>query len=474
MYYNRERKRVACVIPPYYRLIESKNNRLQPAMHYIAEILYRRGHEVTFINGDYIDDSVPYADRVSLTKNSWLFDERYANGHESYEEVIEALREFKPEIVFLSAGDVLMPTVEMGSTQSCAYLAKRIKEEFGEQVVCVGYGHLLKYAKKEQVEHLDAVITSEGEEYALKIVEDGATGNMEMSWCEDLDQLPILTGHYLYHKAGPEDWDYIMSMRGCPNRCTFCHQPSLRGYNVSTMSPERFVRELRYRIEEFGTKGFYFSDTIFLPNMGKRTMEMLDRLIQLKKDYPDFNWWAESRVDTMADKAIMMKMKESGCRHLKFGVEMTNQDMLNTVKKGITLAEVENVFRLTKECGIERTSYVLLGCPGFKDQDYKDMWQFFKDLEAENYVININVPYIGTQIYKQMKDELNKYGIMRDGEESFIHTSLTMQQFWGISDETLQMYFSLQGKKDDAQLRKYQSKIVDRDIYEKDKIIVYK
>lgn len=51
-------------------------------------------------------------------------------------------------------------------------------------------------------------------------------------------------------------------------------------------------------------------------------------------------------------------------------------------------------------------------------------------------MININVPYVGTQLYEQVKEQLFDFGIYKDGEESYMHTSLVMQKFWGISDET--------------------------------------
>lgn len=471
--YPNERKRVAFVVPPFYRLIESKNNRISPAMHYLAEIIYRRGHEVVFINGDYADEEYDYAERYSMTLNSWLFGERYQNGHESFDAVLRILKDFQPEMVFLGAGDVLMPTVELGSTQSCAFLAKKIKELFGDRVLCAGYGHLLKHAKESELQHLDVIIAGEGEEQVVGVVEGELRGRQPVGWCKSMDDLPILTGDYLYFKPKPEDWDYIMSMRGCPNRCTFCHQPVMRGYNVSTMAPERFVRELRYRIEKIGTNGFYFSDMIFVPGVSQRTTEMLERLTLLKRDYPQFNWWAEARVDTLTKRAVAEQMKGSGCRHLKFGVEMANQDMLNTVKKGTNLKEVKQAFDLAAEFGIERTAYVLLGCPGFKDEDYKEMWHFFKELRADNYVININVPYLGTELFEQVKDKLHKSGLYQEGEESLIHTSLIMKNFWGISDQTLNLYFSLQGKKDDALVRKYARKIVDRNIYNRERKISY-
>jgi anaerobic magnesium-protoporphyrin IX monomethyl ester cyclase len=471
---GKERKRVAFVVPPFYRLIESKNNRLTPAMHYMAEVIYRRGHEVLFINGDYADDGCDYAERYSMTLNSWLLGERYQNGHESFDEVLRILSDFRPEIVFLSAGDVLMPTVELGSTQGCAYLAHKIKDVLGKQVVCAGYGHLLKHAKESDLQDLDVVIAGEGEEIAAGVVEANLRGRLPVSWCRNLDELPILTGDYLYYKPRPEDWDYIMSMRGCPNRCIFCHQPVMRGYNVATMAPERFVRELRYRIEKIGTSGFYFADMIFIPGVSQRNTEMLERLTLLKKDYPGFNWWAEARVDTLTKREIAEQMKASGCRHLKFGVEMANQDMLNTVKKGTNLKEVKQAFDLAAEYRIERTAYVLLGCPGFNDADYRNMWDFFKELNADNYVININVPYLGTELYEQVKDKLHTLGLYRDGEESLIHTSLTMKDFWGISDQTLNLYFSLQGKKDDSLIRKYARKVVDRNVYDREGKIIYR
>jgi anaerobic magnesium-protoporphyrin IX monomethyl ester cyclase len=231
---------------------------------------------------------------------------------------------------------------------------------------------------------------------------------------------------------------------------------------------------LRYRIEKIGTSGFYFADMIFIPGVSQRNTEMLERLTLLKKDYPGFNWWAEARVDTLTKREIAEQMKASGCRHLKFGVEMANQDMLNTVKKGTNLKEVKQAFDLAAEYRIERTAYVLLGCPGFNDADYRNMWDFFKELNADNYVININVPYLGTELYEQVKDKLHTLGLYRDGEESLIHTSLTMKDFWGISDQTLNLYFSLQGKKDDSLIRKYARKVVDRNVYDREGKIIYR
>jgi len=456
--------RVVCVFPPFFRLTESKNNRVTPAIHYLAEVLHRRGHEVLYLNADH-SDVEEYADRFSITMNNWLYDERIRNGHKSFDEAMDVIKEFRPDFVVIGAGDILLPTVDIGSSDSCAKMASLVKA-WNPDCVTVGYGHQLRTAKPEHVSALDAIIQGEGEEDVVEIVENGVRGVLPIRYRADMDSLPILTGSYLHHEVTSFDWDYIMSMRGCPFKCTFCFQPSLRGSKIKMMSPQRFVSEVRHRIVATGTTGFYFSDMIFGLTK-KRTLEMCRLLTEVKAECEQFHWWCEARVDTVVDEEMAEAMALAGCSHLKFGVEMANNQMLKVIQKGIDLNKIQIAFERAAAFGIKRTAYVLLGCPGFTDQDYQDMWQFFSSLCADHYVININVPYRGTKLYQMLEADLHKAGLFKDGEEGFTHTSEAMQKFWGISDKTIKMYFSLEGVKDDTHLRMYRRKVVDRPYFKK-------
>lgn len=456
--------KIACVVLPFYRLIESKNNRITVAMHYIAEVLYRRNHDILYINGDYGDELVPYGDRISMISNNWLFEERYKKGHSAYEDTLQIIAEYEPDVVVLGAGDVLMPTVELGSSQSCLYLADKIKQEINQNILCVGYGHLLRYEEEAHLSNLDAVITGEGEADIIDVVERGRRGMIPPSWMKDMDSLPILTNSYFYNPHRPEDWDYMMSMRGCPNRCLFCQQPQLRKGQLAYMSPKRFVEEIRYRIQNIGIYDFYFCDAIFLPGDTFRTEQMIRELYKVKKEHPQFTWRAEARVDTIIRHGnLLCKMKQSGCRQLKIGVEMMDNHMLAYMQKDINLNDVKKAFRILREMNLEATCYILLGCPGCTNEDYEQMLPEFVKLNATNYVVNITVPYEGTGLYECVKSKLDEYGLYQSGEEGFLHTSTTMKRFWGISDETLWKYLGLPGVKDDQAYRDYQRKVVDND-----------
>lgn len=462
-------RRVACVIPPFYKLLGSKNNRLTPAMHYIAETLYRSGYEICYINGDYAGDDVSYADRSSLTVNSWVLDKKYFVYHPSFSDIIEKLKEFQPDTVIIGAGDVLIPTVEFGNNHISAYLSKRIKIELGDHIHCIGYGHLLKYISDEEQACFDTCISCEGESIINEVVEKRRIGNYTNVWTNDLDNLPILTSEYMHQSLKPQDWDYILSMRGCPHRCSFCLQSNLRNGRLSFRSAEHFLTEIWYRIKEIGTRKFYFSDAVFLPGKNERTKQMLRMLKELKEEVPDFSWWAEARVNVFEKVEDYVELKKAGCSHLKFGVESGNQEMLNRFHKQIKLDDVKQAFRLSSQAGLERSAYILLGCPGFADKDYRDTYQFFKDLQADNYVVNILVPYQGTKLHDELKNQLYVSNLYLKGEEGFMHNSLTMKKFWNISDETLKLFFSLQKEKEDFAYRDYLPKIIDRQLFETDR-----
>ena len=79
------------------------------------------------------------------------------------------------------------------------------------------------------------------------------------------------------------------------------------------MSPQRFAEEILYRIQKFGIYDFYISDLVFMQENMQRTEKMIELLIEIKQKYPDFSWRAEYRLQ---------QLKRSGCRHIKFGVEM--------------------------------------------------------------------------------------------------------------------------------------------------------
>lgn len=462
---------VVCVVPPYYRLIESKNNRITPAIHYATQVLSNAGIKVTLVNGDYADENISYSDRYSIYCNSWLFKERYKSDLSVFEKTIDEVMKYDPSTVIISAGDVLIPTVEIGNAQSCAIIAEGIKRR-NKNIRCIGYGHMLKYAESNLLNNLDFIITSECEDLLVDIVlgNNSALNCVNDHWLFDLDRLPILTTDNISQKIIKYDFDYIMSMRGCQYKCNFCLQSTMRNF-TSTLSVENFKKNLIYRIKDIGLTNFYFADMVFLPKNDSRKEEMISMLIDIKKQYPSFKWCCEERTNNLIENDYL-QFREAGCYHIKFGVEALEQKMLKTFGKKTSIENINKSFLYAKQAGLETTAYVLIGCPGFSDEDYKKMFPLFCNLQATNYVINISVPYCGTTLYQQVFNDLQRNGIYKN-EEGLCHLSTEMPKVWGISIETIQKYFSLPRKKEDMIYRKYERKIVNPKIYFEENRIEY-
>lgn len=149
----------------------------------------------------------------------------------------------------------------------------------------------------------------------------------------------------------------MVTGRGCPYACIFCSK-SVFGKSCRLRSPENVIAE----IEELclsGIKEIRFYDDSFTINPA-RAMAICDKIIESRVDLA---WSCESRVDTISEE-LLVKMKESGCYNLTFGVESGSESVLEKSHKSISVEQIRRAFRLTREIGIESGAWLMFGLPG--------------------------------------------------------------------------------------------------------------
>jgi radical SAM superfamily enzyme YgiQ (UPF0313 family) len=99
-------------------------------------------------------------------------------------------------------------------------------------------------------------------------------------------------------------------------------------------------------------------------------------------------------------------MKEAGCTWMLYGVESGNQQILDTVKKKITLEKIREGVRLGKEAGINVMASFIIGLPGETKETLKETDRFAQELEA-SYGFNVLSPFPGTEV----REKAEEYGI---------------------------------------------------------------
>lgn len=283
---------------------------------------------------------------------------------------------------------------------------------------------------------IDFVIQREPERVALDLIKALSTGEKDIKnikgigfvqknrvvitppapLIEDLDELPIPDRSLL-----PKNIDYynpivkklpyttMITSRGCPGRCTFCSVPFFYGNKIRWMSVKRVMDEID-QIVRMGYKEIFFRDEMFTASR-KRVMEICERII--KKNYK-LKWIASTRAD-MINEEMLKIMKQAGCHMIRVGVESGSQKVLNNIKKGTRLEQVETLFRLTNKLKIDTHAHLMVGMTGETKEDVEKTIKLILKIKPTIITAGVCTPYPGTDLFKVVA---GKDPSIKDGSKS--------------------------------------------------------
>jgi radical SAM superfamily enzyme YgiQ (UPF0313 family) len=273
---------------------------------------------------------------------------------------------------------------------------------------------------------VDAIVIGEGERTLVELartVEEGkdirhvpgiafVDGGMVVKTppkgrIEDLDQLPLPARELLpmarYRALGTPCT--VITSRGCPYSCIFCSGHRMFGPKVRFRSPGLVVDEIEKLQCDFGlAKINIVDDTFTLNHHHTRAVceEMLRRNLKIK-------WSVFARVDRIKENLAQL-MNRAGCEWILFGVESADEEILNTIKKGITPDEVRRGVKIASEAGINVFNSFILGLPGESWDTALKSLAFGDELYHKygaKYGFHMLAPLPGTELYEKAKD----YGI---------------------------------------------------------------
>ncbi len=238
--------------------------------------------------------------------------------------------------------------------------------------------------------------------------EDGRTiTNPSQPLIENLDELPLpdREAFNLQDFARSENeiknvMSTILTSRGCPFSCAFCASQNT-GYRFR--SAENVVKEIRQIKAKYGVRNFYFVDDTINVNR--------ERLIALCDALKEENivWRCNGRYD-LVDKELLIKMKESGCIYVSFGVESGDEEVLKRLHKNLTPQLVKEKIKLVHDIGIGQTANFMFGFPFETPSNIENTIRFIQ--EVEPYINDLQragilMPFPGTTLYDEFKKDHN-------------------------------------------------------------------
>lgn len=222
--------------------------------------------------------------------------------------------------------------------------------------------------------------------------------NKDMPFIDNLDEIPF-PDYSLFeiekYVSTQLRTTAIITSRGCPYRCTYCSTLLSMGRNFRKRSAENVFSEIKQRYDE-GYREFDINDDCFSLDI-ERANKIFDLVIDsgLSMRFKCYNGF---RVDRITPE-LLSKMKKAGFYYLAFGCESGNQQVLDNIKKSITLDQVRRAVRLSREAGIDCCVNFIIGHPTETYAQALDTLNFAKSLHC-NYVNFSNlIPYPGTEAY---------------------------------------------------------------------------
>lgn len=232
----------------------------------------------------------------------------------------------------------------------------------------------------------------------------------------DLDELPFPDRSLLPPKYFSRGNSSIMASRGCPYNCYFC-QPTLRkmfGSQVRWRSAVNVAKEMGSAMFAQKIRHFEFFDDTFTANLTFvfELCEILSTWKRLgKRWFP--SWEILTRVNAVTPE-LLRTMKDSGLTRITFGVESGSQEILDYYKKGVTLDQVVNAFKLCQQIGIKTHALFMLGAPMESKETIKATEQLIKRIKPDSIFVSITTPLPGTGLAEdcgeiQDVSEINYY-----------------------------------------------------------------
>lgn len=378
--------------------------------------------------------------------------------------VVSAARGLGHEVLFADLSDTLegellarLPEAEVYGVsassldiKSAEKVATLAKERNPEARVILGGSHASSWGEKGTYsEVFDAVVFGEGEGIIGQVIEDLRNGRSSRFYrgprMEDIDLIPLPARDVLTKQGAPifafgKDYksgghSSIITSRGCPYRCAFCESPKIWNRRVCFRSVENVVQEIETVIDQYGIYQYRFQDDTM--TLDKRRMFALCERFAALGIY----WRCSLRVDNV-DEKLFAAMYEGGCREVGFGIESGDQQVLDVLQKGTTVAQNARAVKMAKEAGFTVRVFLMSGTPGeTRETPYRTI-DFLERTKPDIATLAVFAPFPGSEIF----DHPERFGTRiksRNLDEYFINTHRDHQvksviSIDGLTDEELE------------------------------------
>jgi len=286
-------------------------------------------------------------------------------------------------------------------------LIKTVKKKYPGVRIVAGGPHATFLAEQilSRYPEIDHIICGEGEQALDNLVRDISAGRkppviIQGDRITNIDEMPPVSGFRgaMIGVNPNEQFKFIVTTRGCPNRCTFCSSPAFWKRRVSYRSAEDIYSEIRDLNKKYGIIYFAFRDDNF--TLKKDRVIKLSQMLQKSGMY--IMWNCQARVDTV-DEDMLVEMKRAGLEHIQYGVESGSERILASYDKGADIDDIVRASEITRRVGVYLSIYLMAGMAGETGRDIRKTLALIRRILPGDGMVSPVALYPGTALYEKLK-----------------------------------------------------------------------
>ena len=225
----------------------------------------------------------------------------------------------------------------------------------------------------------------------------------------------IAKGHFATMKAS----------FSCPQKCNFCISRQFNGCHYAERNIDNVVNE----IIEIDNDKIWLCDDDFLVNK-ERVIKICNKLIE-NNCYKTFMIFA--RADSIVKcEDIMPLLYKAGFRDMLVGLEAVDDKILDSYDKNSSVAINEKAVKILRDNVMVCVGLFVINYD-FSHKNFREVHKFIRKQKLIWVLFSILIPFKGTKIHEEYKDELYKYEYKRtDGTKLLMKAKKMSNYFFQV------------------------------------------
>jgi len=221
----------------------------------------------------------------------------------------------------------------------------------------------------------------------------------------ELDALPFpawdlidLADHWKYRSmasVGIRRYMQVMTSRGCPYACIYCH--GMMGRQYRYRSPESVIEEIRVLREQYDIHEFELVDDCF--NLNRPRMHaILQGLIDFNDPKLRLQFPSGLRSDLLEEQDIAM-LRRAGTSFISFAIETASTRLQKMIHKNLDIEKALRAITIANRAGIFCNGFFMLGFPTETKEEMESTIRLACSTDLHEALFFRVSPFKGTALY---------------------------------------------------------------------------